>query len=285
MGREIKRVPLDFDWPLRKTWEGFVNPHYDHRRSCPFCDGSGYNAGTKLISDSWCPDHDFIYYRRKPRWEPWRGKFTQEEVDLLVSNDYLRDLTHIFVPGARKPAERWKRRPDLGGPTAEDVNALVQNEPHNIGVLEGGSRYILTKHRAKKAGVYGMCEHCGGDGNVWRTLKDKEKMEAWEETPLPKGAGWQYWENVSEGSPLSPVFEHPDDLAEWLVENDEASSFEAAQKFVKAGWAPSAVSFVNKDGEGAFVRGVDALSVGDNTKDTKATVNEGRFGMLDTSND
>ena len=28
MGRELKRVPLDFDWPLNKPWEGFVNPHY-----------------------------------------------------------------------------------------------------------------------------------------------------------------------------------------------------------------------------------------------------------------
>jgi hypothetical protein len=23
MGREIKRVPLDFDWPLDKVWHGF----------------------------------------------------------------------------------------------------------------------------------------------------------------------------------------------------------------------------------------------------------------------
>lgn len=39
MGREIKRVALDFDWPLSKVWEGYVNPHYRKCRGCD--DGSG----------------------------------------------------------------------------------------------------------------------------------------------------------------------------------------------------------------------------------------------------
>ena len=26
MGREVKRVALDFNWPLHKVWEGFQNP-------------------------------------------------------------------------------------------------------------------------------------------------------------------------------------------------------------------------------------------------------------------
>lgn len=26
MGRELKRVPLDFDWPIGKVWEGYANP-------------------------------------------------------------------------------------------------------------------------------------------------------------------------------------------------------------------------------------------------------------------
>lgn len=24
MGREIKRVPLDFDWPIEKVWPGYM---------------------------------------------------------------------------------------------------------------------------------------------------------------------------------------------------------------------------------------------------------------------
>ena len=47
MGREIKRVPLDFDWPLNKTWEGFLNPHY---KQCRWCLGEGEtDEGFQLV--------------------------------------------------------------------------------------------------------------------------------------------------------------------------------------------------------------------------------------------
>lgn len=32
MGRELKRVPLDFDWPLNERWKGYVSPEW---RACP----------------------------------------------------------------------------------------------------------------------------------------------------------------------------------------------------------------------------------------------------------
>jgi hypothetical protein len=35
MGREVRRVPLDFEWPLNKVWEGFLNDHYVE---CPDCE-------------------------------------------------------------------------------------------------------------------------------------------------------------------------------------------------------------------------------------------------------
>jgi hypothetical protein len=35
MGREVKRVALDFDWPISRVWVGFVNPHY---RECDDCE-------------------------------------------------------------------------------------------------------------------------------------------------------------------------------------------------------------------------------------------------------
>lgn len=36
MGRTVRRVPLDFSWPMNKTWEGFLNdlPYGDN---CPAC--------------------------------------------------------------------------------------------------------------------------------------------------------------------------------------------------------------------------------------------------------
>lgn len=51
MGREIKRVALDFSAPLGETWEGYINPHGEHSRPCPFCEGSGYNPAVKQLSE------------------------------------------------------------------------------------------------------------------------------------------------------------------------------------------------------------------------------------------
>ena len=37
---------------------------------------------------------------------------------------------------------------------------------------------------------------------------------------VPAGDGYQIWETVSEGSPITPVFATPEELATWCVEND-----------------------------------------------------------------
>ena len=45
MGRKLRRVPLDFDWPINKTWEGYVNPHY---KKCPDCNNGSTTARQRL---------------------------------------------------------------------------------------------------------------------------------------------------------------------------------------------------------------------------------------------
>lgn len=67
----------------------------------------------------------------------------------------------------------------------------------------------------------------------------------------PEGVtlGYQLYENVSEGTPLSPVFETADQLAEWLAEGQPIGigrdivhmTFEQARVFVDRGYAPSMV--------------------------------------------
>ncbi len=44
MGREIKRVALDFDWPIGEVWTGFLNPYYAEQVKCPTCDGLGWES-------------------------------------------------------------------------------------------------------------------------------------------------------------------------------------------------------------------------------------------------
>ena len=58
-----------------------------------------------------------------------------------------------------------------------------------------------------------------------------------------EGEGYQIWETVSEGSPVSPVFAKPEDLANWMVENDTSimrdATYEDWIAFIDIGWAPS----------------------------------------------
>jgi hypothetical protein len=97
---------------------------------------------------------------------------------------------------------------------------------------------------------WGACPVCNGD---CVDPACKEAYESWSREEPPSGDGWQVWESVSEGSPVTPVFATADELIEYLVEGgDETNrrygepgiSREAATKFVKgAGWVPSGMMF------------------------------------------
>lgn len=58
---------------------------------------------------------------------------------------------------------------------------------------------------------------------VWPGFVDKPDADLPGEEP-PAGEGWQMWENTSEGSPISPVFDTPEKLARWLADTN-ASAF------------------------------------------------------------
>src|ERR1041384_7450143 len=78
----------------------------------------------------------------------------------------------------------------------------------------------------------------------------------------PEGNGWQMWENTSEGSPISPVFEKPEDLARWLVDtkasafgHQDASYEQWLHMITGTGYAVTAVI-----GSGGIQSGVAAIS-------------------------
>ena len=58
MGRELRRVPMDFDWPLNKPWKGFVNPRYT-AKECKDCNGSGYAPFAYNLYQQW---YGYIYF-------------------------------------------------------------------------------------------------------------------------------------------------------------------------------------------------------------------------------
>lgn len=68
--------------------------------------------------------------------------------------------------------------------------------------------------------------------------------------------GWQLYETVSEGTPLSPVCATKDELAAWMsspAAGQERRAPDVAARFVAEGWAPSFFS----SPQTGFVSGVE----------------------------
>lgn len=65
MGRTMKRVPLDFDYPLNKVWYGYYNQsiNYCHDNYSAGCEGCKKYAEIKEVpfTDYGCPDYDKYY--------------------------------------------------------------------------------------------------------------------------------------------------------------------------------------------------------------------------------
>lgn len=62
------------------------------------------------------------------------------------------------------------------------------------------------------------------------------------EWPADTPLGYQLYETVSEGTPLSPSFATLGELAQFIAPRMFGGDEEAARRFVDAGWAPSAVA-------------------------------------------
>jgi hypothetical protein len=82
----------------------------------------------------------------------------------------------------------------------------------------------------------------------------------------PLGEGFQMWETVSEGSPISPVFKTPEELAKWLADNgasafgSETATYEQWLKMITGpGWSPSAMVV-----GGVMMSGVQGVTTNDN---------------------
>jgi len=87
MSRELKRVPLDFDWPQNIIWKGYLNPYQP--TPCKLCKESGYNSKTKKLSDDW-----YTHLRTDGK-EGWFQHLEQEDVQALIDADRLWDFTRM----------------------------------------------------------------------------------------------------------------------------------------------------------------------------------------------
>lgn len=259
MGREIKRVTLDFDWPLNKTWEGYLNPFFEYCRKCAYCEGKGLSPDAKRIDEQWygyapfdpsetgsipltvetpvvrafaernCKNAPVFYgtsegsivreaLRLIKMWNrEWCHHLEQADVDALLKANRLHDLTrngHI--------------------PTVAEVNEW------SIGGFMGHdsiNHYVCVKAKCERLGIEMNCTHCKGTGEQWESQAHKYLYDIWKDIEPPAGEGWQLWETVSKGSPVSPVFTTSEEFIQWLIEQGHTEY--SAREFIQSGWVPS----------------------------------------------
>jgi hypothetical protein len=113
--RIVKRVSLDFFWPINETWKGYFNPHPCPDSNCPSCEGTGLTPRARQLEKDfydldgfglrWSYNYGFDPNGRpanRPPWQilgdcyKWSDKITQDEVLALVKASRLYDFTHTW---------------------------------------------------------------------------------------------------------------------------------------------------------------------------------------------
>ena len=306
MGRELKRVPLDFAWPIDKIWHGFINHHADAQIKCPHCEGGYSPQYTKLhkmwyshLGGGFTPEMrgsvpylptdplvqavirrklertkhvdrgGYSYYSEFGRlteqqtidkearrmcelWNSaWSHHLNQQDVAALIKGGRLMDFTHEWTQG-----KGWRKKRGKIVVTPKMVNDWS---------LEGMAHdcincSMVLRAELKRLKQPYICAHCKGENHTWPDAASKRRYNRWKPTEPPKGDGYQIWENVSEGSPISPVFAKPEDLADWMIANDTSitrgSTRDQWLKFINGpGYAPSMIASPAT----GVVSGVEAL--------------------------
>lgn len=290
MGREVRRVPLDFDWPLNKVWEGFLSPDRFDETPCPDCE-SGYSPQAQNLYDLWYGKslfdpattgstpwrHDSpgvrAFAERNITNAPefygtgeaatvreaqrladlfngsWSHHLTQDDVDALASSGRLRDFTHTW-----SREEGWQKIEPAVTPTAEQVNDWSLRGMGHDSI----NASIVIRARCEREGINDTCPTCEGHASLEKYEEQRVEAEAWEPADPPKGDGWQLWETVSEGSPISPVFATADELAGWMSNPERGDRWvpgDVARKFIDDGWAPTGIVTPGR----GYTSGVEAV--------------------------
>ena len=319
MGRELKHVPLDFEWPVDKVWEGYLNPHYEgHCSPCPSCESGGSPLSEMLAarwygkipfdpaetgSEPFTPDTPEVWAAAKwyalREWDHgvyqtttaeqdemirceaerlavlfnsrWCHHLSQQDVDLLATEHRVTDvmLYDLWInrgvrypryQSAGKPVSRRRR---LGRRRLEAKHRsgawLMRRHGYrleartlNLAYLRGMghdaiNQWIVVRAECERRGEPAMCAICHGSGDQWDAPENEKRAEDWQPHEPPAGDGYQMWETVSEGSPISPVFATAEELAAWLADHnrgmDRGTTAETWLKFIKGpGWSMSMVS-------------------------------------------
>lgn len=232
MGRQVKRVPVGFGWPQGETWPGYLLPDWLTEQGCSACGEGGWSPRAQELYDRWYGNAPF---RPEDNGSTPLTADTHEVRELARRNaNHARDLGHTCDEDreAQRLADlfngQWSYHLN-----EDDVAALAAaryvkddatvEEVNRAAITDPLSRCSTHAHRCiiavcDREGVTSECPACGGHGSVEKWPGQRATADAWEGFDPPTGDGWQMWENTSEGSPMSPVFETADALIDWLVD-------------------------------------------------------------------
>lgn len=227
MGRELRRVPLDFGWPLKKTWKGYLNPYGILRVDCPDCGGSGYAPQAKRFEDEWYGHVAFdpVAYGAKP---------------LTIDNPKIRDRAVRNVSHSpdfyMTPDEMRRERENLqragvdlmelqGGETAQQ-EGLVPIEGHRRSAIAREQRRLFEQcfrhqwmHHLIQADVDALVAH----GRLMDFTNRPINQEQADKLKMQEAAGGSgYWLKESNGH-------HPtaDEVNDWSLDGMAHDSINA----------------------------------------------------------
>lgn len=266
--REVKRVPLDFNWPLKETWHGYLLRESLREAPCPDCE-HGYSPRGEYLQKMW-----YGYVPFDPA-ETGSQPLTPEtpvvrafaERNVAHAPEYYGTGEFAITREARRLIGHWNAQ-WCHHLAQEDVDALIaagrlMDFTHTCGQGEGWrpkdpppvvtaaqvnewsvsgfghdsiNAMVVIDARCQREGVPNRCATCNGYATLEAYPGQREDIEAWQPTEPPEGEGWQLWETTTEGSPCSPVFATAEELAAWC--EDGATPF-ARIRWTREQWLAS----------------------------------------------
>lgn len=249
MGREVRRVPLDFEWPLNKVWEGYLTPERLKEADCPDCE-LGWSPMAQVLYDKWY-GKGFTIFRPEDTGStpltadtPVVRQFAERNVGRAPG--FYGQGEAAVVREAQRLADMWNAQWSHHL-EQKDVDALIEADrlrdfTHTWKAGEGWTKiepapvitaamvnewsipgmghdsinaHVVIRAKCERMGLPSVCYTCDGHASVEKYEGQRAEAEKWweDEHHPPEGDGWQMWETTSEGSPITPVFETPELLA------------------------------------------------------------------------
>ncbi len=251
MSREVRRVPLDFSWPLDRIWEGYLYPEELNPDDCLDCT-HGLSPQAQSFYDQWYgkipfdpsstgsapfrPEGDEArrwardQIERSPEYYGEGELALQQEAERIAglwngawSHHLSEEDVAALIAENRlydlthswTRANGWQRREDGRIPTAAEVNSWSL-----FGLAHDSTNaFICVEARAKREGVPYLCSSCNGSSTMESFPGQDDLRESWKPTNPPTGDAWQLWETVSEGSPITEPFASSLELAATIFYN------------------------------------------------------------------